>query len=200
MGIEGLYQALPEGCELLARAIRDPAFAEPFSVANWIPGNPQWLKWGGAWAECARELSKLCETHSGLERRRFDVGPRWDVLHYLLSEARREGHFDRDDWGTHALRGAAALASHLAGGQGIPLRYSRPEIVQVIAEHLGPMTEEDLRRTWEPARMEAQAVYKFWADRAGEDEWGWTVEAFRGLQAFYRQVASHREGVLVTRD
>jgi hypothetical protein len=62
------------------------------------------------------------------------------------------------------------------------------------------MTEGELRRAWDPSRMEECGVYKFRADRAGEEEWGWVVESFLGLQDFYRQVASLKEGVLVKCD
>lgn len=200
MGIDCSYQALPEPCEPLARAIRDPEFGEVFSVVNGRPVAAEWLAWGGVWAECARAWQELCAKHPGLEQRRVSVGRRWDKLHYLLSEARRTGRFDGDDWGTHAILGATLLADHLTGGQGIHLRYSPPDVVQAIAEQVCSMTEGELRRAWDPPRMEECGVYKFRADHAGEEEWGWVVEAFRSLQSFYRQVASLREGVLVKCD
>jgi hypothetical protein len=90
--------------------------------------------------------------------------------------------------------------SYQALPEGIHLRYSSPDVVQAIAEHLCPMAEGELRRAWDPPRMEECGVYKFSADNAGEEEWGWVVEAFRSLQAFYREVASREEGVLVKRD
>jgi Domain of unknown function (DUF1877) len=200
MGIDGYYQALPDPCEPLARAIQDPLFGEVFSVANWKPGDAQWLAWGGVWAECARAWQELCAKHPGLEQRRLYVGRRWDILHYLVSEERRRGRFDADDWGTHAILGADLLAEHLTGGQGIPLRYSPPDAVRGIAERIGLMTEGELRLAWDLLKMEKGSVYKFRADNAGEDQWGWALEAFRGLQAFYRQAASLGEGVLVTQN
>lgn len=199
MGIDCSYQALPEPCEPLARAIRDPEFGEAFSV---VGGRSEalWMAWGGVWAECAQAWRELCAQHPGLDQRRFSVDRRWDTLHYLLSEERRSGRFDADDGGTHAILGAVRLADHLAGGQGIHLRYSAPEVVRAIAEHLRPITEAELRRFWVPARMEERGVYKFSAGRADEQEWGWVMEAFRGLQAFYDQAASLGEGVLVKCD
>jgi hypothetical protein len=200
MGIDCSYQALPAPCEPLARAIRDPVFGEAFSSVSGRIEAAEWMAWGGVWAECAQAWRELCAQHPGLEQRRFSVDRRWDKLHYLLSEERRNGRFDADDWGTHAILGAVQLADHLTGGQGIHLRYSAPAVVRTLAEHLRPITEGELQRAWEPARMQECGVYKFRADRADEQEWGWVMEAFRGLQAFYDQAASLGEGVLVKCD
>ncbi|EAU67119.1 DUF1877 family protein [Stigmatella aurantiaca] len=200
MGLDYSYQALPDPCGPLARAIREPVFGGAFSAVSGRLEADEWLAWGGVWAECAQAWRELCVKHPGLEQRRFSLDRRWDKLHYLVSEARRHGRFDADDWGTHAILGAGLLADHLTGGQGVHLRYSPPDVVQGIAEHLCPMTEEELRRAWDPPRMQECAVYKFRVDNAGEEEWGRVAEAFRGLQAFYRQAASLREGVLVKCD
>lgn len=175
-------------------------FGEAFSATVGRREAPEWMAWGGVWAECAQAWRELYAKHPGLEQRRFSVDRRWDKLHYLLSEARRHGRFDADDWGTHAILGARLLADQLTGGQGIHLRYSPPDIVQAIAEHVGSMTEGELRRAWAPPRMQECGVYKLRVDNAGEEEWSWVVEAFRGLQALYRQAASHGEGVLVKCD
>jgi hypothetical protein len=64
----------------------------------------------------------------------------------------------------------------------------------------GPHLSYTLRRAWEPLRRGECRVYKFRADGAGEELWGWVLEDFHSLQAFYRQAASLGEGVLVTQD
>lgn len=198
MGLDCTYQALPEGCALLERAKRAPSFGELLALAPWQQ-EPPWLAEGGMWTEFYEEVGRLRQRHPGLEERYFRGQRDWDVLHYLLSEARRQG-VEGDDWGTQAVLGARVLDESLRAGQGVPLRYSSPETVRALGEQLEQVTEADLRRVYVPELMEARAVYKFWADRADAEWWEHTVQRFEGLRAFYRRVAREGEGVLVVLD
>lgn len=197
MGLDCTYQALPEGCGLLERAKRDPWFGELLSPVPWRRERLQdWREQGGVWAEFAEEVDRLLQRHPGLDERYFMGDRDWDVLHYLLSDARRQG-VEGDDWGTRVVLGARVLDDSLRAGQGVPLRYSNPETVRALVEQIEQVTEADLRRHYVPELMEARAVYKFWADRADAQRWERTVWRFEGLRSFYRQVAREGEGVLV---
>jgi Domain of unknown function (DUF1877) len=200
MGLDCYYQALPEGCALLERAVREPEFGEYLSLVPWKPERlERWRAEGGMSAEFSREMTRLCQQHPGLEKRFYTVDRFWDVLRYLLSEARREER-PQEDWGSIAVQGAAVLADTLRAGQGVALRYSGRETVQSLVSHLAGISEEQLRQVYEPERMEERAVYKFWADRADAETWQWTWRYFEGLRAFLQQAAEKGEGVLVVLD
>lgn len=144
-------------------------------------------------------VQELQWKHPGIEKRYYDVERMQDSLLYLLSEDRRHGRAhmsSANDMGSKIINGASALPSHIRSGQGFPLRYSSATEVQEMASYLESRTIEDLRKIFDPVHMEEQGVYKFFADRA-EREWEFLCQAFEGLRAFYIEVATYQEGILV---
>jgi hypothetical protein len=202
MGLDMTYQALPRGCDLIERAKADADFGSALSLL------PIWYRRGGPGHEpdstAARELWEaarlLAARHPGPERRSFSPGRTWDVLHYLLSAERREepDAGEIDALFSRAVKGGEVLAGHLAGGQGIPIRYVTPEDVQAAARRLESMDCAALRAHYDPQRMEDTGVYKFLADWPGS--WESICGSFLGFRAFYLEVARHGEGVLVCLD
>lgn len=200
MGTETWYQAIPDGCRLLGRSISDPQFGEFLTFPSRFRDGENCVQpvWKGEDAEFCEELRRLIRAHPGLETRNYTLDRYYDMVEYLISEARRGRGRADPDLGTKAVRGATVLAEHLRGGQGHLLRYNSPDEVTQIAEMLFLTTEADLRRHYDPAQMEQRAVYKFVAERADEQQWGWICDYFGGLAKFYQLAAAHCEGVMVT--
>lgn len=196
MGVERWFLAVVDGCRLLDRARVDPEFGEFLMMPGDFGPGRRGSGRGGLAAEFRAEVDAMNRLHPGVEDRIFTVDKDFDLLHYLLSAERRRGEFAGDDPGTWAILGARGLPDHLRGGQGHPIRYSTPGDVAEIAAWLGGRTAEDLRSAHDPAAMEEQCVYKFWAGRDDAGTWGGIVGYFEGLRAFYVDVAAHGEGVL----
>jgi len=203
MGFDASYQALPDGCTVLEHTIRDPKIAEvvsfvPYFVMMRHTNRPR----GDAQALLQSLVNDLIAEHPGIEDRNYCYyDRRWDALHYLLSEGRRNGAWrEHRDLGTKAVRGSIELNAHAQAVQGIPVMYVPPEDVQDVAAMLASCSPAKLRHLYDPVRMEQQGVYKFWADRATEVEWNAIMEFLHGLSVLYEAAAVHHEGVLVVID
>jgi hypothetical protein len=195
-----LYQALPADCDLIERARKDKTLGEILPlVPGWIYGGFSWK--AGSWPEAENLWKECCELirrHPGLDRRTCYLERYWDILHYLLSPKRR-GAPDTEEGKAldSAVVGDSEIADHVRAGQGVPLRHVAPDKVELAAVVLEPMTADRLREHYNPARMEALGVYKFWADRADESKWRHITEYFAAFRTLYLDAARHGEGVLV---
>lgn len=193
MGIDADYQALPEGSAVLAYALEHPA------LGGWLMST---FDGRGTISEVEGQrlyqlVQELFVAHPGLETRHYDEYSRhYDMLNYLLSEPRRSGQVRVYDLGTILVRGAEAVGT-LVSGQGFPLRWTSPDMVQRLASWIEPMTRDDLRQHYDLEAMEARGVYKFHASDA-VIEWEYIWDYFTGLRTFYQKVAEHNEGVLIT--
>lgn len=135
---------------------------------------------------CA-ELKARMLTHPGIETRNYyDIGRRYDAVHFLLSAQRREGKRLGNDVGTKAICGAHSLPEHFAA-----LRYSDPLDVLEIALFLEPITRTDLKQYYAPL----SAKYPFWTEIA-ENKWEWICQDFEAIRAVYMATAEHEEGML----
>jgi Domain of unknown function (DUF1877) len=202
MGLDMRYQAIPVDCDLIERAGNDPAIGELLgSIAFWYQqggrGRGEWPEADQLW----RYLSELALRFPGLNQRNLYLAREWDRLHYLLSATRRgEKSFEQDRLLDTAIRGGSDIGANALGTQGIPVRYVRPDDVVLIAVVLDSMTNDDLRVHYSSEKMQQSNVYKFWADRADESEWGHIAKSFEVFRAFYVDVAMHQEGVIACLD
>ncbi len=194
MGTEKWYVALPEDSSLLTRAEVDADFGEYLGFPSiFEKGGTGWKTWDDAGKEFCSAVRAINEEHPGINRRVYTLGRYYDMLHYLLSEERRRGEFDKADWATQAILGAKALSGHLIGGQGHLIRYSPRETVMEIAFWLEFVSVDELRQDYDPAAMKEQGVYKYISD----DQWQFICTSFDEWKAFYLEVAKYEEGVLV---
>lgn len=200
MGLESTYIALPAACVLVKRSENDPAFGEFLgSVQFYKSGGHHHSPWPDPIEDAFRAVvQQMNQAHPGIASRIFTLDRNWDSMHYILSENRRKGVYQAEDWGTKAVRGASKLSEHLTGGQGIPIRYTAPEEVLAIAARMQSLTQESLRLAYDPQKMQ-ETVYKFNYHDA-EKEWSEIWTCFNGLKAFYEDVARHEEAVMVCID
>lgn len=198
MGIEKWYVALPDDSSLLARAKSDPAFGEYLGFPSiFDKGGIGCKVWDDAGKVFCSMVSKMNEERPGINRRVYTLDRYFDKLHYLLSEERRCGEFDKEDLATQAILGAKALPDHLQGGQGHPIRYSPPRTVMEIALWLELVSADELRKVYDPAAMEEQGVYKNILDDNDGSEWQFIRSCFDTWKALYVEVAASEEGILV---
>jgi hypothetical protein len=181
----------------MERAKTDIDFGEYLSHPSiFQKGGVGWKAWEKAGEEFCAEVRALNEAHPGLKERVYTLDRGYDILHYLLSAARRRGEFDGEDWATTAIRGAEPLPDHLRGGQGHLTRYSPPETVRDIAIAISEIRVEELQPHYNLVAMEVMAVYKSFETDEDGSRWIWICGLFEGFRAYYTEVARHGEGVL----
>lgn len=125
----------------------------------------------------------------------------WDVLHYLLSATRRgERGSEADAVMDRAFETGEVIAEHVCGAQGVPVRWLSPEVVGEIVRVVEGVGRSELKRWYEPGRMESRGVYKFWADRGGEEHFERAVGYFERFRWFFVEVGGSGDGVVVCVD
>jgi len=196
MGTERWLVAIPDGSPILARAAIDPEYAEWLSMPWMFRREREQVPRSTDEADFLADLVAMASGHPGIEARVFELDRDYDKLEFLLSPYRRDESSVDDDWGTRAVRGSRPLPDHIRGNQGHATRHSTADDVRAIAAGLDRTTPDDLRAAYDPAAMEEQCVYKFWADSATDRTLPDLVEIFEGFRAFYRHVADRGEGVL----
>lgn len=205
MGVEMLYQAIPANCGLTNLARADIQIAvEVWRIPYWFsqaerrpsPGS-EGFRGGPLWSWCwdlAGQYPDLKTLNCSLDRR-------WDALHYLLSATRRGEPVSHADLAfDRAFDSGELVAEHARAVQGAPVRYMGPAATRKVADVLESLSYDDLKARYQPTKMEANCVYKFWADRADEAEWTVIVRYFDNFRSFFFAVASLRYGVIVVRD
>ena len=201
------YQAIPATCDLIQNARDDEHFGDILSFtprwfASWSKDRV-WRRGPRPWPEAeklCRRLGELAVLHPGLEGRNCFLDSRWDLMHFLHCAHRREEPGDeRDVTLGHAVLGTDGIADHVRGAQGVPVKHVPATEVALAADLLGPMSAETLGRHYDPVKIEAAGVYKFWTDRADE-VWADISRRFEEFRAFYVDAARHGDGVLVCLD
>jgi hypothetical protein len=204
MGIDRVYQALPDPCELLEQAKVDPL------VTRYLPVIPSYLS-------IAHESRRMMERrpninmtvfalaqdlvlkYPGIAQRTYHPHRTHDWLLYLLSGERRQRDWaweEASDTGSQIVNGAQALPCVYEKTPDHPLRYSSAFEVQVLALYLEGITTDHLHQFYDPHVMEAHHVYKFATWKA---EWAWPhiIAEYEGFRAFYLEVAAAQEAMLV---
>jgi hypothetical protein len=205
MGFEMSYLALPHDCGLIELARSRPDVAEDVAMLPYwftraprrpAPGNeavrdtPLW-----AWS------CDLAARYPSLGTLSCDLDRRWDILHDLLSATRRgEPASPRDHAIDRAFNAGELISEYARAGQGVPVRYLDRESARQVAAAVGPLRHADLRTHFEPRRMEANGVYKFWADRMDDAEWRRVESYFDAFRAFFLAIAAAGSAVVIVRD
>jgi hypothetical protein len=204
MGVEARYQAIPEDCDLLARARSDRETAEwmEFFHATVVSKATQ------ASAETPEEIAitsavlALAQERPGLIERYFYAGNRrYDHLVYLLSPARRRNEFAENDHSLihKAVHGSERLHPEARATQGRSIGFVPADDVQTIADYLATITRDMLHEHYDPAKMFDSYVYKT-DPGMSEDSFEVTWQEFEGMRRVYQQAAAHGEAMITVID
>ncbi|WP_223632866.1 DUF1877 family protein [Corallococcus sp. EGB] len=203
MGLDASYQALPGGSPLLELARRNTGVGEWLWCVTRLLREPreETLSPGGpdpAELQLLEAVRDLLRTRPDLATQKVDLDRRWDHMHFVLSERRRNAPGTEDDsLAGIAIEGEAKIAPHVAAGQGVPLRFTRPETVERIARMLEAVRFDALREHFTFENLSQGAVYKCPREENIDHAWQWLRERFELFRAFYVTAAQHGDGVLV---
>jgi hypothetical protein len=201
MGKEARYQAIPEDCELLARARKDRETAERIEFFNQWATHPPPPEISPHSVKFVAAIKTLAQTHPGLIQRYFYAGSRhYDHIIYLLSPTRRRGEFDENDHSLihKAVYGSERLHPEARATQGVPIGFVPADDVQTIADYLSTITRDTLHEHYDPERMYKAGVYK--PPGLGEASFEVTWQEFEGMRRVYQQAAAHGEAMITVID
>ena len=120
----------------------------------------------------------------------FDVDKAWHGLHYLLTGTSDGGEAPLS-W---AIFGDEELGADLGMGGS---SFLTPAQVREVAAALAGLTEEELRRRFDPAQMQALNIYPdvIWT-RDGKDALDYVMAHFEPLVRFYADTAGRGDGII----
>ena len=204
MGFEMSYQAIPANSGLLELARDDIESGERLSLLPyWFsrdehqPAPGQEHPEDRLWNWCCQVVAR----HPELYTLNCYLDRTWDKLHFLLSATRRgEAPIPADLILDRAFCDGEMIAEHVCAGQGVPVRYISPERVIETAALVKSLDHHDLAAKYQPQRLEAAGVYKFWADRADAAEWQTIQRCFDDFRRFFAATAQSGSGCIVVRD
>lgn len=154
-------------------------------------------------SESDRELRRIAveiqRRHPGIESRYLHLDRAWDVLHFVLSPARRSGDGPGDDPGTLAVRGTREYHPQLMATQGSPIRYLSSSEIPRVLTYVSLVTRRDIAAALRQAEDRDVALHKFSREYAAAwlDE---LLEHRERMIRFYQQVLENREAVLFIKD
>lgn len=196
------YQAIPHDSNLLKKAAESEwttilLYSHGF---NEIPKADieRYLE-DKEFVEFKQEAERIRRNHSNIEKRKLYFGRRWDMLHYLLSEIRRnpQKRSDEHDLIHRAIHGGEKLGENSFLPQGVPVRFLNPFEVKEISKYLGNIEADELEKYWNPPLMSEAGVYKIHGDYNDDDQLRHLKEEFKKLKDFYLWAAIYDEAVLV---
>lgn len=203
MGVELRLQAIPEDCELLARARQEREIADKVGrFHQYIRGailpserkKPEIVAFINAMQELVKANPGLDERYAYLGNRQFDA------ILYLLSPARRAGDYKNDRSVIHnAIYGIESLHPDVKVAWGLPIGFVPANEVRTIADFLDTVTYEHLFEHDDPALMYQAGVYKsrpYETELHRESVW----EEFTDIRDLYRAAADHGEAVITVID
>lgn len=201
MGLDMSYQAIPADSSLLKKVAESETAAVSLNIYGFkkiSDENLEYYKENGEFAEFVSETKLIRNEHSDIENRECDLGRRWDMLHYLLSEIRRNNQpYDETDLVHRAIHGGEKLGENAVLPQGVPVRFLNPQEVKEISTLFGQIETDALEEYWNPPKMREAGVYKIRGDDSDDYQLNYLKEEFEKLKDFYLWAAIYDEGVLV---
>lgn len=134
--------------------------------------------------------------YPGIEELVLDIDRRWDMLLYLLYDARR---FDSAQDPNHpaylAVNGGDAIGQSVTSGIGIPIRYLTPEQVKEVFVWLGAQDETILRSRWDAGQMANEGVYKIHPEE-GDYMLDYVIDDFHDLSDLFAKAAMDNHSII----
>jgi hypothetical protein len=186
MGLDILYQAIPDSTELLN-------FVQQNNIEYCLKHIQFWeglLDEDDPLRTQFQEiLSKTLVKHPNLEKRNF-LTRGWDILLYFLSEERRasKNAYDGTDSWHLIILGSTDPYSH-------PPHYLSPQQVQELAKLLKDSSIS--KAFFDTQVMKAHEVYKIGQHEQTEEAFQWIVAEFDKLKRLYFDASKYGEGLLI---
>jgi len=203
MGTEATFQAIPEDCELLARARADTEVAELMAFFNSyaIGRHPfGWQPKTSAQTYFNSAVKALIQQRPGLVQRYLYAGRKYDMIVYLLSEERRKGNRDTDTSLIHkAIWGSERLHPVARATQGLPIGLVPAQDVVRITEFISTITYDHFHQHYKPPEMEKMGVYKIYAGD-GEEVFSEIWDEFQDIRRFYNEATANNEAAVTVID
>ncbi len=120
----------------------------------------------------------------------MEMDKEWHGIHFLLTGSA---------WSTQGPYGQVILGGKEIGpdlGYG-PARFLTAEQVKEIAERLRGVTEDQLRRRYDPVKMTEAEIYPQVWRREGESALAWLLQGYRQLVEFYDRAAGQGKAVVL---
>lgn len=193
------YQAIPHNCSLIDEARLRPVFGEFLEMYGFREVSFEDLKFrigDEDFAYYSLETKDIRRQFPGIERRRLELGRNWDVLLYLLSEARRKLRPGQENhWAYRAIHGGDILGISICSTQGMPIRFLPPYSVRKIADEIGKVSFEALEAKIDIGKMRDADVVGI-EKSSTETILEGAKEDLSRLRDFYSSAAAFSEGVV----
>jgi hypothetical protein len=206
MGWEVELNAIPAKCTLLEAVTRNDISEELLTfVRTYFRFRrrqqrrvEEFVRYSSEYEIFVDALEDMVVSHPGIEYRYCDLDRRFDWLGWLLVHCAQRD--DEKQIAVEAIRGEYDVSPSAHSVQGFPIRMTSPGKVELIDVWLSELRPEDLKRQYDPEKMNRAGLYKWGAPVDPEATLGWILEDFASLQLFYHAVTSQSEAVLVVMD
>jgi hypothetical protein len=199
MGLDYRYRAIPRDCPLLELACARRDFGEYLDLFGFRPPDQETIAQYSdkpEFSEFHLETARARTTNPGIENRMVDIGRHWDMLYYLLSDARRLGLAeDERDPAYKLILGGKVIDSNVRSMQGIPICYLNPEETQEVFRWLERQPDTILADRWDPRQMAAAGVYKMHPED-DEELLGFLQADLSRLTIFFVAAVANDKGIL----
>lgn len=199
MVLEFTLQAVPHNCSLIEASQHEPIIGEYLELFGFADVSFQDLKFRASdevFVFYISEVKAIREERLGIEDRRLNLGRRWDMLLYTLSEERRTRNAASPySWQNRAIHGGDVLGASVCTTRGVPIRMLPADETEKVAAELRALDIEGLRSHFVPKKMTEAGVYGMNVNALDV-----TPDALKrdleNLVDFYSAAAENQEGVL----
>jgi len=123
----------------------------------------------------------------------IDIDKAWNGLHFLFTGTAEGG----EEPGCFLMCGGEEIGDEDVG----PARVLRPDQVSQFAAFLAELSEEELKRRYDPTRMTALDIYpRIWTrpEADGETALDYLLDAFKELREFVTATAAKGDSMIVS--
>ncbi|HEU4837668.1 MAG TPA: YfbM family protein [Pyrinomonadaceae bacterium] len=121
----------------------------------------------------------------------IDIDKAWNGLHFLFTGTAEGG----EEPASFLLCGGEEIGNEDVG----PARVLRPDQVSQFAAFLAELSDEELRRRYDPTRMTALDVYPdIWTRGPGEAAFDYLLDAFNELRDFVSATSARGDSMIVS--
>jgi uncharacterized protein YktA (UPF0223 family) len=120
---------------------------------------------------------------------KIDIDKAWDGIHFLLTGSNYEGG---EPPLAYVIFGGIAIGDDVGYG---PARYIEAEEVKQIFNAFKDISEEELKKRFDPGKMKKAEIFPFENNCSNEDL-DYLLENFRSLKGFYKKTVEQGNAML----